>query len=411
MARIWTGVRSAQSHLQRLAIVFADELRLKIVTELYMREMSPKGFYAQFGGGSVSRVDHHFKRLAEYGWLRFIRSESGGGRRGGVEHFYRATELACFDHETWCCLPYSVKAAFSWRIYKQFSERIVEAMEAGTFDYRSDRHLTWRPVVVDRAGWERVIGAIDSLFEGLFDEQADAKLRIFNSGASPMLATVALAGFESPMLHKLPDGPRLVDPTREPSVPLPPRLSKVFADEVCLRIVAEANVRELSATEFYAEFGGQSIDGIRRRFRALRQLGWLAKVGERSGGRRRGAAEVFYRATGPAIFGNPEWSEVPRSIRQMDDWAVFHQLTDKVMEAMWSGAFDAREDRHLTWSLLRLDRQGWMKISVSIDEVIDLVLEEAEGAKSRMAMTGEDPITMTVALAAFESPESTVKAP
>lgn len=39
------GAKAQASYLRRLAIVFADELRLKIVTELYMREMSPTQFY------------------------------------------------------------------------------------------------------------------------------------------------------------------------------------------------------------------------------------------------------------------------------------------------------------------------------------------------------------------------------
>jgi hypothetical protein len=44
-AKIWTGIRSRAEHLRRLSVVFAVELRLKIVTELYMREMSPKQFF------------------------------------------------------------------------------------------------------------------------------------------------------------------------------------------------------------------------------------------------------------------------------------------------------------------------------------------------------------------------------
>jgi hypothetical protein len=43
-----------------------------------------------------------------------------------------------------------------------------------------------------------VIAAIDALFESLFEEQDDAKLRIFRSEEKPILETVALAAFESP---------------------------------------------------------------------------------------------------------------------------------------------------------------------------------------------------------------------
>ena len=70
MGKIWIGTRKHAEHLRRLAVVFAVPLRLKIVTELYQREMSPTQFYKEFGGGSVSRVTKHFERLRATGWLR-----------------------------------------------------------------------------------------------------------------------------------------------------------------------------------------------------------------------------------------------------------------------------------------------------------------------------------------------------
>lgn len=77
VAKVWVGIKSRAAHLRRLSVVFAIELRLKIVTELYMREMSPKQFHEEFGGGTLSRVTHNFEKLAEHGWLRYIRSEGG----------------------------------------------------------------------------------------------------------------------------------------------------------------------------------------------------------------------------------------------------------------------------------------------------------------------------------------------
>ena len=143
MSRVWTGGRSQSLFLQRLAVVLAHPIRLKIVTELSMREMSPKQFFEEFGYGSIARVDEHFKILVKYGWLRFVRPESGGRRRGATEHFYRATELAVIDNDTWAELPYSIRVEFSSTIFEQFAERFTQAMEAGTFDARADRHFTW----------------------------------------------------------------------------------------------------------------------------------------------------------------------------------------------------------------------------------------------------------------------------
>ena len=62
----------------RMAKVFADSLRIKILAECNTREMSPKEFHAEFGGGSLSRVSRAFEVLADYGWLRQTRTGDGG---------------------------------------------------------------------------------------------------------------------------------------------------------------------------------------------------------------------------------------------------------------------------------------------------------------------------------------------
>jgi len=110
-ARLAVGV-DAQDWLHRLSVVFSVELRLKIVAELYIREMSAKQFYEQYGGGSLSRVHQNFQILVKNGWLRLVHSEGpGGNRRGGVEQFYRATEPPIVHAEAWALIPYSVRVA------------------------------------------------------------------------------------------------------------------------------------------------------------------------------------------------------------------------------------------------------------------------------------------------------------
>jgi hypothetical protein len=182
----------------RLSKVFADPLRMKILAECNMREMSPKLFHKEFGGGSLSRVSRAFEVLAEYDWLYPTRTETGGKRRGAVEHFYRATASAVFDQTIWPDVPDSMKALVSWRILETFTEQVREAMEAGTIDAREDRHLTWTPLRLDQKGWENVIARVDSIFHWLFEEQEEANLRMAETGEKAIPMTVALAAFESP---------------------------------------------------------------------------------------------------------------------------------------------------------------------------------------------------------------------
>lgn len=405
-ARVWTGIRSRAAHLRRLSVVFASDLRLKIVTELYMREMSPKQFFEEFGGGSISRIDSNFKELARHGWLRCIRREGPGGRRrGGVEHFYRAPELAYFDYETWALLPYSIRVAFSWNAFKQIAQRVREAMEASTFDARRDRHLTCTSLLLDQLGWKRVTEAIAAEFTCQFEEQEDARRRAAHSGERLFRASSILIAFESPVGVDAGIRSSLVENQSEPLIPFPVRVSKVFADPLCMQIIEEANLREVSAPSFHAKFGGDTEEGIRRRIKMLAEIGWLKKVREKTGGKRRGAREHFYRASGPAILRDDgPWANVPESLKGTSGWMTFERLSKEVKEAMVAGTFDARDNRWLAWSLLSLDQQGWEKVTATMEVLLAFILEEQECAKVRMAESGEKSVAMTVALAAFESP-------
>jgi hypothetical protein len=193
-----TEIKSKWPLMFRLSKVFADPLRMKILAECNMREMSPKGFYGEFGGGSLSRVSRAFDLLAEYDWLEETRTETGGKRRGAVEHFYRATESAVFDEAIWPDVPDSMKALVSWRILETFNRQAREAMEAGTMDARDDRHFSWMPLRLDFQGWKAVIDKVDALFHWLYEEQGEANLRMAETGEEPIPMTVALAAFESP---------------------------------------------------------------------------------------------------------------------------------------------------------------------------------------------------------------------
>jgi DNA-binding transcriptional ArsR family regulator len=413
VARVDISARS-QKYLQRLSVVYASQLRLTIVTELYLREMSPTQFYREFGGGSVARVERHFKRLAQYGWLELVREESGGERRGGREHFYRATELAILDDKISSLLPYSVRAVYGWMAFKRLAEQVRGALDGDTFDARSDRRLSSTSLLLDRLGWDRVVGAIAGLFEGLRSEQEEARLRIFESGEKPFLVTNALVAFESPTeLRSSPGDLGLADLADgvDSLAPVVLRLAKVFADGVCLRILEELNLREMSVTQFHREIGGASKSAIRYRFDMLEQIGWLVKMGKLPHSGRRGPREHVYRAAGPALSSGGIWSGVPESAKATDGWRAFERITALVKEAIRAGTFDARSDRHITWSLLLLDQIGWERLIAALADQQVFIAEERERARIRLAESGETPLKMTVAMMAFESPKNSVKAP
>jgi hypothetical protein len=411
-ARLAMGV-DARERLRRLAIVFAVELRMKIVVELYMREMSAPLFQREFGGGALSRINQNFTRLADEGWLRYVRSEGPGGKRhGGVEHFYRATELPFIDGESWALLPFSVRVISTWNLLKLVMPRLRSDLEASTMEAGYGRELSCDTFLLDEEGWAQAAAAVSDQFARLFEEQEDARLRALHSGEELTRADVFLIAFEalgnaapSPMVDQL------VECKREPLTPFLPRLAPILKDDVQLEIAWESNKRETSVTQFHREIGGASRPAIGRRFKGLEGGGWLAKGRTATGGARRGAREQFFRATKPAIRDFSFAADPLSRLTGTETWQAFESLCELAKEALISGTFDLRTDRCVSWSLIRLDRQGWESVIAEIESLDRFIVEEQERAKLRMAKSGEKPITMTVGLGAYEAMKETIKAP
>jgi hypothetical protein len=98
-------------------------------------------------------------------------------------------------------------------------------------------------------------------------------------------------------------------------------------------------------------------------------------------------------------------------MKALVSWRILETFNVKVKEAMEAGTMDARDDRHFSWMPLRLDEQGWGNVLKRVDAIFHWLFEEQEEANLRIAESGEKPIPMIVALAAFESPKDTEKHP
>ena len=410
-ARLTIGT-NARERLRRLAVVFAVELRMKIVVELYMREMSAPQFHREFGGGSPSRINQNFSTLAKKNWLRRVYSKGPGGRRhGAIEHFYRATEPPLMDAESWALLPYSVRVTSSWNLFRQIAPRLRGDLEESSEEAGHTRNLSCARFLLDETGYRQVIAAMNERFVGLFEEQEDARRRSNINSEELTRADVFLIAFQSPERWMQSSSGLLVERSREPLIRFPERLAPILKDDLCLEILSELNRRELSVTQFHREFGGASKPGIRRRFKELENGAWLAKGERKTGGARRGATEQFYRATKPAIHLYDPCANAPSALKGTESWNAFEDLCNEIKAAMALETFDARTDRYSTWSLISLDRQGWEKIGAGIESLSEFVRQEQERAEIRIAKSGEKPITMTLGLAAFEAMKETTKAP
>jgi hypothetical protein len=355
---------AGQSYLERLGVLYMDQIRATIVTELYMREMGMRQFFETIGGSSYDSVRRHFLKLVEYGWLRKVRTAAVG--RGRPEALYRSTELAVIDTETWSTIPVSVRDGLTVQLLMEMGGRLGEALEHGTADARAPRVATFVTLEVDEDAWRNAQEAIEHCFQTLLQEQTDAKIRLENSAEEPLLMTVNLAAFEAPghdseATSALPKANYTVPPP-----PWPQRIGKVFADRLDLAIVSELNHAALTPAQLQAALGGTSSQGFLRRCKRLTELGWAVNVDTQTGGPLFGANVSQFRAAAPNISAQDILGNIPPSTRRGDTWSVFQPFLETSMRAVEAGTFNNRFDRHLTMSLLMVDEIGWKQITRSL---------------------------------------------
>jgi len=350
------------SYLERLGVLYLDEIRLTIVMELYMREMGVMQFYETFGGSSKDSVRRHFKKLVEYGWLRWVR-DAPSGQKGRPEGLYRATEQAVIDTETWRRLPTSVRDVFTVMVLEELGDRLGESLKDGSADARADRVASFKTMAVDELAWRKASEAVEDCFRALQQEQIDAKIRLSRSQSRPLLMIVNLAAFETAGLNVDPDKvlPKAEEGSPAPSWPL--RIGKVFTDDLNLAIVDELNHAAMTPAQLHATLGGATSTTFLRKCKRLAKLGWAVDVDMKTGGRLHGANLYQFRAAAPNISESDIFKGIPASAQSGQSWNAIQPFITTSLSAIDAGTFNKRFDRHLSLSPLLVDEIGWAQVN------------------------------------------------
>lgn len=186
----------------KLAKALSNRWRCRILMEVSIRPMSPSQFIEEVGG-SMTNISRCFRELAQWGFVEIIEERKGGRRGGGIERIYRSTLRAFFDTETWVGLPQIIREEISQFFLDGYFDRISEAFEAGTIDAEIDRHLSWKPVVIDRLAWTQIGEALNEVLNGLPDLETESTERT-DDVEDLIPTTVGLASFRSPSASKQP---------------------------------------------------------------------------------------------------------------------------------------------------------------------------------------------------------------
>ena len=178
----------------RLAKALANSVRVEILAVLSHRQISPVGYFREYGG-KLPSIAYHFKVLENYECIELAETVK---RRGALEHIYRCSKKPLLGDADWKLLPLSVRGGISGAILRTLVERARHSIEQGTFDARDDRHFTWSPLTVDRKGWSEMTALLAKTLASLERIEGKAGNRMAKSDEEPITVTVALAGFESP---------------------------------------------------------------------------------------------------------------------------------------------------------------------------------------------------------------------
>ncbi len=115
--------------------------------------------------------------------------------------------------------------------------------------------------------------------------------------------------------------------------------------------------------------------------RKLNSLGFLRLERET---RVRGALQRHYRAVERPRVSDAAWARTPPVVKQALVQATIQQITEYAAASAAAGGLDSA-DAHATRTALRLDREGWERLSLLLRKVLEEINELEEETRAREA--------------------------
>ncbi len=176
---------------QTLIKALSHPVRANALTILNQRVASPKEIADELRE-EIGKVSYHVKELRDLGCVELVDTAQ---RRGATEHYYRGVAQAYLGDSFWSTLSTAVRNGISVTGLKVLIEAARQAVEAGTFDTRTDRHLSCLAFSLDGEGWEEARDLLNETLDRLVEIGARSEAR---DAEDRINATFGLLSFESP---------------------------------------------------------------------------------------------------------------------------------------------------------------------------------------------------------------------
>jgi DNA-binding transcriptional ArsR family regulator len=177
---------------------------------------------------------------------------------------------------------------------------------------------------------------------------------------------------------------------------------KALSHPLRMRILTRLNEGVASPNEMAKEFD-ESLPLVSYHVRILRELDCIELVRTTP---RRGAIEHHYRALTRPFLNDDDWAQLPPSARKAVSNTVLTKALGDVRTAVAAGTFDDRADRHLSYTPLVLDEQGWRELGGRLNELLDWVIAEQGAAAGRLQdeESGGAEVRARMTLMSYSSP-------
>jgi DNA-binding transcriptional ArsR family regulator len=168
-------------------------LRVDLLRVLNERTASPNELAKELDE-DLTQVSYHVKILKNCKYLVEVKNEP---RRGAVEHYYKATRAALIDDDLAAKLPKVVRETLSVEALEAIYGEAAESIRTGSFDKRTDRHVSWVPMRLDEEGWKALMALLMDTLGKAEKIKADSAERLAGEGEAGNGVIVSLMGFES----------------------------------------------------------------------------------------------------------------------------------------------------------------------------------------------------------------------
>ena len=182
-------------------------------------------------------------------------------------------------------------------------------------------------------------------------------------------------------------------------------LVKSLAHELRAEILAILNERMASPNELAKELD-EGLSQVSYHVKVLKDYEVIRLVKTEP---RRGAVEHYYRATSRAFLTDRDWHQLPKSAREAMSADLFQMIVDDVVASLEDEVLDEREDRHMSWTPMIVDEQGWNEISGILGDALKDVLKAQAASVKRLTKAKEDGINMSVSILGYEVPAKAAK--